>query len=195
MTLPAQAPASSLDVNAGTPDFDVLVGACYPELRRIAQQLLAGERRGHTLQATALVHEAWMRLRGADGLGVSGEDHCLRVLARAMRRLLIDHARERRRLKHGGGVTRLPLDEIDAEAMREFEGWDRMEELETALKELERLDAQLARIVEAKYFAELTDAEGARVLGVGVTTYKERWTFARAWLHARLDSRRAVTDA
>jgi len=170
--------------------FDALVGACYPELRRIAQQLLAGERRDHTLQATALVHEAWVRLRGADGLNLNDADHCLRIVARAMRRLLIDHARERNALKNCGGTTRLPLEELDFEAVREFHGWEHLDDLELALVELERHDPQLVRIVEAKIFAEMTDAEASKALGIGVTSYKKRWTFARAWLHARLDGSR-----
>lgn len=167
-------------------DFDALVAVCYPELRRIAQQLLARERRDHTLQATALVHEAWVRLRGASGLNLKDPDHCLRIIARAMRRMLIDHARERLAHKNGGAVQHLPLDDLDALALREFEGWDHLAELDQALDELERQDAELARIVEAKVFAELTDADASKALGIGITTYKKRWAFARAWLHARL---------
>jgi len=177
--------AAGSDPESG--DLDELVGACYPELRRIAQQLLTRERRDHTLQATALVHEAWLRLRGANGLALNDPDHCLRILARAMRRLLIDHARERKALKNGGDATRLPLDDLDAEAVREFSGWDHLEVLEHALVELEDKDPQLVRIVEAKIFAELTDAEASKSLGIGVTAYKKRWTFARAWLHSRID--------
>lgn len=166
--------------------LDALVLVCYPELRRIARQMLTNERRSHTLQATALVHEAWMRLRASPSLQLNDSSHCLRVLARAMRRLLIDHARERRTMRKGGGGAKLPLDDIHSLALDEFSGWEHVEDLDLALEELEKRDSQLVRIVEAKVFAELSDADGARAVGIGLTTYKKRWSFARAWLHAKL---------
>jgi RNA polymerase sigma factor (TIGR02999 family) len=182
----AEDPRPAERSDAAAAEFDALVGICYPELKGIARQLLAGERSGHTLQATALVHEAWVRLRSSAALQLKDADHCLRIVARAMRRLLIDHARARKALRHGGQSHRQSLDEIDSLALREFAGWEHLEDLDRALEELERKDPQLVRIVEAKIFAELTDADGARTVGIGITTYKKRWVFARAWLHARL---------
>lgn len=170
-------------------DFDALVAACYPQLRSIARQMLTKERVDHTLQATALVHEAWVTLRGSASLRINTPEHGLRILAHAMRRLLVSHAKNRKRLKRGGGWKKQSLDGIDASVLHEFGGWEGLDELDRALEVLERQDPQLVRIVEAKTFAELTDQEAAKALGIGVTTYKKRWTFARAWLHTRLDGR------
>lgn len=175
--------AVAMDAREST-EFDALVTLCYPELRGLAQRLLAGERRGHTLQATALVNEAWLRLRR--DLPLVDRDRCMGVLAYSMRRLLIDHARARNSQKRGGTWTRQPLDDLVAVALTEFGGWEKLEALEAAMTELERTDPQLVRIIEAKVYAELTDVQAATCVGIGVTTLKKRWTFARAWLHGKL---------
>lgn len=184
-------PVAAADPDPMRDDFDALMGICYPELRRIAQDLMSRERRNHTLQATALVHEAWMRLQRSAGIRFNDAQHCLRLLSRAMRRLLCEHAKRRNAIKRGEGKEPLPLDLVDAPVLHQFGGWEQLERLDEALTELEAERALHVRVVEAKVFAELTDEEASRMLGIGVTTYKKHWTFARAWLLAWLNERGA----
>ncbi|MBD3162500.1 MAG: sigma-70 family RNA polymerase sigma factor [Candidatus Latescibacteria bacterium] len=160
-----------------------LLPLIYQELRSIAGRLMAGERKAHTLQATALVHEAWMRLLGGSEPGSANRQHFLRLAARAMRRVLVDHARAKRADKRGGGKAPQPLDE----ALAAYE--DRPEDLlalDEALTRLGEKDEELLRIVELRYFAGLTLEETAEQVGKTVRQVHLAWGFARGWLKREL---------
>ncbi len=157
---------------------DRLIEQLYPELRRLAEQAFRAERRNHTLQPTALVNEAWLRLSGAAVVASEDRGHLLAAAARLMREILIDHARQRARLKRDGGerVTLSglaitgPADDID------------LIDLDTALERLTRIDPAKARVVELRYFGGLGIEETARVTGQSPATVKRHWQAARAWL-------------
>jgi len=160
-----------------------LLQLLYRELRRIASRQMGGERGDHTLQPTALVHEAWMRLFEGESPEWQGRSHFLRLASRAMRRVLVDHARSRAADKRGGGAGRVALDDV----LAEFE--ERRIDvlaLDVALERLTKMDAQLARIVEARFFAGLTIEETARTLEVGTATVERGWRVARMWLSNEL---------
>lgn len=163
---------------------DALLPLLYEELRRIASAHLAHERAGHTLQPTALVHEAWLRLVDDPARDVSGRQHFLSLAARVMRRVLVDHARERGAQKRGGGSTRVTLD--GAVALYETHELDLLA-LDEALAELSRVDERAVRIVELRFFAGLEMAEVARALELSLPTVERGWRMARLWLRARLD--------
>jgi len=153
----------------------------YAELRRMAARCLAAERADHTLQPTALVHEAYLELVGGEGGpgGVKDRQHFLAIAAQAMRRTLIDHARGKKRIKRGGGQKRV---ELDTELARsDVEELDLLE-LDRALEALQAHAPDLARLVELRFFAGLPMAEVAAVLGVSERTAGREWAFARAWL-------------
>ena len=158
-----------------------LLELVYGELRDLAAGYMAGERAAHTLQPTALVHEAWVRLMGAEGAW-KDRAHFVGFAALAMRRVLVDHARRRRAEKRGGG-RREPLDTVVA--VFEERGAD-LVALGEALERLEALDPELARIVERRFFAGATNAEVAADLGVSERTVERGWSTARAWLRAEL---------
>lgn len=161
---------------------DRLVDAVYPELRAIAQRQLGGERAGHTLQATALVNEAYMRLGGLDRIEWRDRAHFVHMAARVMREVLVDHARRRAAHKRDGG-ERVSLTGIDL-----ADGGDAVDvaALDSALAALERFDADKARIVELRYFGGLTIEETAEALGSSPATVKRHWQVARAWLFEAL---------
>jgi RNA polymerase sigma factor (TIGR02999 family) len=163
-----------------------LVPLVYGELRKIAHRQLAAERAGHTLSTTGLVHEAYLKL--ADQSRVQWQDraHFFAVAARAMRRILVDYARRHRALRRGGAGVRLSLgalDEGDAGALAIAARADELVALDDALVRLAVLDERLARVVECRYFAGLTDAETAAVLGVTPRTVGRDWVKARGWLY------------
>ncbi|MEM9378593.1 MAG: ECF-type sigma factor [Planctomycetota bacterium] len=153
----------------------------YDELRRIAGENMARERASHTLQPTALVHEAWVRLLSGqtDEASFQGREHFLRTAAQIMRRALVDHARARNTETRGGGAHSVELDEV----VERFatEGTD-LVELDDALRELERTDAELARVVELRTFGGLSMEEVAGALGVSRATAERRARVARMWL-------------
>lgn len=156
----------------------------YDELRSIAAKFLQSEGRAQTLQATALVHEAYIRLVGPEQTPWEGRAHFFGAAARAIRRILIDHARHKGRLKRGGGMNRIPLDEaltVSAEPDVDFIG------LDGALTRLAALDEQKARVVELRFFAGLTVEQTARALGVSQSTVARDWQFARVWLSRELE--------
>jgi RNA polymerase sigma factor (TIGR02999 family) len=155
----------------------------YRELRRLADGLMAGERDGHTLDATSLAHEAWLRLRHSRNAGDVGRGALLGIASQAMRRILTDHARRRASDKRGGSARRTTLHGKDAV------GSDPAAfvlDLDTALTELTDLDPDLARVVELRFYGGLDVAETAAALDVSARTVKRRWRFARAWLRRRL---------
>jgi RNA polymerase sigma factor (TIGR02999 family) len=164
---------------------EVLVGALYGELRRIAARAMSAEAEGLTLQPTALVHEAWVRLFG-NGSGGSWEDrrHFLNAAARAMRHVLIDHARARQADKRGNGRRAARLDACLALMERSTPD---VLALDGALEQLAEMDPELARLVELRFFAGLTLSETALALGVSTSKVERGWRFARAWLRGRLE--------
>jgi RNA polymerase sigma factor (TIGR02999 family) len=154
----------------------------YEELRKLAANHMRRERAGHTLQATALVHEAYIRLLGVD-TDFSSRSHFYALASRLMRRVLVDHARAARRDKRGGGAAKQTLNESRVEAGgREHD----ILELDDALNKLAEIDARMARGVELQYFGGLTSTEAAEVLGVSRTTLHKDMTFAKAWLQEAL---------
>lgn len=156
----------------------------YEDLRQQADRYLRRERDGHTLQATALVHEAWLKLAGQDRAQWQNRSHFLAVAAVAMRRILVSHARERGRLKRGGGRGRGELE--DAAAVGGEASVD-LVALDEALDRLGALEPRLVRTVELRYFAGLSVEETAEALSVGTATVKRDWALARAWLRRELD--------
>lgn len=154
----------------------------YGELKQIAHGQMRNERRGHTLQTTAVVHEAYLKMVDLDRIDWRGRAYFFAAAARIMRRILIDHARHRRAQKRSVG-GRLPLDEAVAMGLEEAE---ELIALNEALVDLERLDPRQCRIVELRHFAGLQVKEAAEVLGVSTATVKRDWRLARAWLHRRL---------
>jgi RNA polymerase sigma factor (TIGR02999 family) len=167
--------------------FETLVERVYAELRRIADGVLRGERAEHTLQPTALVHEAYLRLTGLRELKLQNRRHFYGAAAKAMRRILVDHARHRRALKRGGAdVRHVPIDEArDAVEAGLDLGFD-IERLDHALAALATVAPDKARVVELRYFAGLSVEETASLLEVAPATVKRHWAFARAWLYREL---------
>ncbi len=166
--------------------LDALMPLVYDELRRLARGYLGRERRDHTLQPTALVNEAYLRLVDQRRVQWQNRAHFFGIAAQIMRRLLVDHARSVRADKRGGAVTRLELDEASS-AAAESRSVD-VEELDRALARLAALDERQSRVVELRYFAGATNEETAEALGIAVATVKRDWTMARAWLRKQLAS-------
>ncbi len=160
--------------------LDRLAPLVHAELRGIARRQMSRERPGHTLQATALVNEAYLRLAGQDGFEYKDRAHFYAVCAQVMRHVLIDHARSHARDKRGGGALQVTLGE--AEALDAGRAAD-LVALDEALRELEELDPQKGRIVELRYFAGLGIEETAEVLGISPTTVRREWRRAKAWLY------------
>ena len=160
-----------------------LLPLVYDELRHLAAARLAGEAPGQTLQATALVHEAWLKIAGEDRRQWQGRTHFFAVAAQLMRRIMVDHARQRQALKRGGGALKVTLDEA-AHAVEERAV--ELLALDEALEKLAALDKRKADVVEMRYFGGLTMEEIADVLKVHVNTVTREWSAARAWLFATL---------
>ncbi len=164
--------------------MDDLFPLVYDELRRIAGRALRGERSGHTLGTTALVHEAWLELAQLTRIQWKNRSQFLAIAAQAMRRVLIDHAVARRRQKRGGGQRAVPLDE-DAMTMA-LECGDELCGLDEALERLAAMNERLARIVECRFYGGMNVDETAEALGVSPATVKRDWSIARAWLNREL---------
>jgi len=162
-----------------------LIEAVYPELREMAARLLRQERPGHTLQRTALVHEAFMRLFRGSPLELSSLAAFLSLAAHQMRHVLIDYARKRRSLKAGGQFTRVSLCGNETEEARDR---DSLLALDEALERLRELDPRALSVVELKFFAGFTNAETARILDVSEGSIEQDWQFARSWLYGTLTS-------
>jgi len=161
-----------------------LFESVYDELRRLAGMAFERESSGHTLQPTALVHEAWMRLERVQGIDWQDRRHFFRVAARAMRRILVEHVRTRQRLKRGGAAQRIELTE---EAALVTNGGEAdVLAIDGALEKLEALSERQARIVELRFFADLPVEDVANVLDVSKRTVEREWRFARAWLAKEL---------
>jgi RNA polymerase sigma factor (TIGR02999 family) len=165
-------------IRQGEPDAsEKLMPAIHAQLRRIAGAKMAAERSGHTLQPTALVHEAWLRL-GSQGF--ENRAHFFGAAAEAMRRILVDRARRALTAKHGGGVDPLAMDGIEIAAPVDR---DELLAVHEALDRLAEHDARKAELVKLRYFAGLSFDECAALMSVSVPTAKRDWRYARAWLH------------
>ena len=158
---------------------DRLLVIVYNELRRLAAQLLARESPGQTLQATALVHEAYLRLVGSGKEGYEGRRHFFAAAAEAMRRVLVENARRKRGPRRGGTRRRVYLSEAD---IADQERSDELLALDEALGRLAEEDASAAELVKLRYFAGMTASEAAMALGVSLRTANRLWAYARAWL-------------
>ena len=163
--------------------LDELMPVVYEELRTIAHRYLRQERPGHTLNTTALVHEAYMKLVDIKRVDYRDRGHFYAVASRAMRRILIDHAKARKAKKRGGGAEAITLDEALQLTDRVA---DDLLALDDALDRLAELDARQARAIEFRFFGGLTFEETAAVLGISVASAKRDWTLARAWLNREL---------
>ncbi len=190
-TSPQRAAVTELLVRAGRGDSHAtneLFPIVYDELRSIAAKFLQNESKAQTMQATALVHEAYLRLIGDEGASWDSRAHFFGAAAKAIRRILIDHARLRGRVKRGGALQRAPLDEalaVCAEPALDFVG------LDEALTKLAEMDQQKARVVELRFFAGLSVEQTAMALGVSPSTVARDWQFARVWLSRELERQEA----
>ncbi len=163
-----------------------LIPIVYRELHRLALGHLRRERRDHTLQVTALVHEAYVKLIGQRSARWKSRSHFFAVASTVMRRILVDYARRQLRAKHGGGQTKLSLEEV---VLLSPDRPDKMLVLDECLTRLEKLDTRQSRIVDLRYFGGLTVEEAAEVLGVSPTTVRREWTSAKAYLYGELKQR------
>ncbi|HKQ79179.1 MAG TPA: sigma-70 family RNA polymerase sigma factor [Blastocatellia bacterium] len=163
--------------------LEALMPLVYQDLRRLAAYHLSRENSGHTLQTTALVHEAYLRLVRQKGFRWQNRVHFLAVVAQMMRRILVDHARARRFAKRGGGAQQVPIDEVadmpDGQAAE-------LVALDDALNALAQFDERESKIVELRFFGGLSIEETAEVLGISPGTVMREWTFAKAWLKREL---------
>jgi RNA polymerase sigma factor (TIGR02999 family) len=162
---------------------DQLLPLVYEELRKLATAKMANEAPGQTLQPTALVHEAWLRLGGAEGQTWDGRAHFFGAAAEAMRRILIENARRKKALRHGAGQPHLDIQQIEIAGLAPD---DQMLAVDEALNRLASLDKDKAELVKLRYFVGLTIEEAARVLKISEATAKRWWVYARAWLYAEV---------
>jgi RNA polymerase sigma factor (TIGR02999 family) len=184
MTAAADITGVLAELDRGAPDAaERLLPIVYEELRRLADRYLRDEPAGQTLQPTALVHEAFLRLVGGEQATWEDRTQFFSVAAQAMRRLLIDHARRRRAAKRGGARHKLSLSDV-AEPAADRDEY--LVALDEALVELSRVDPDVSRVVELRFFGGLSIEEAAQVLGVSSMTVKRRWKLARGWLHREI---------
>jgi RNA polymerase sigma factor (TIGR02999 family) len=162
---------------------EVLLPKLYDELRRLAASRMANESPGQTLQATALVHEAWLRLGDGKYDRWANRAHFFAAAAEAMRRILIENARRKRALRHGGGQKRFDIQEVEIAAAVED---DELLAVHEALDKFAGQDQQKAELVKLRYFVGLTIEEAAEVMGISVATAKRWWNYSRAWLRAEM---------
>ncbi len=163
-----------------------LIPLVYGELHTLASRYLSHERRDHTLQTTALVHEAYLKLAGQRDVEWQNRAHFFGIAAQLMRRILVDHARRDRRVKRGGGAPHVPLDDLDPPSAAPAVDAADAFSIDRALTRLEAVDPQQGRVVELRYFGGMTVEETAEVMGVSPATVKRDWSVARAWLYREL---------
>ncbi|HET6842989.1 MAG TPA: sigma-70 family RNA polymerase sigma factor [Candidatus Angelobacter sp.] len=168
--------------------LDSLTPLVYDDLRHIASYILKGERPGHTLQPTALVNEAYLKLAGAAKIQLQDRKHFFAVAARAMRQILVDYARSRGREKRGGAMAFLPLDEALAMAPEQLS--HDVLALDEALNRLAAKDPRKTRIVELRFFGGLSNEETAEILQISPNTVMRHWSMAKAWLRREMDGRK-----
>ena len=169
--------------------LDRLVPLVYDELRRVARRHLRREQPGHALQATALVHEVYLRLVDVDRLTLKNRTHFFAVAAKLMRQILVDHARRQHADKRGGGATMMSLDDVSPAAQPPSVD---VLALDQALEALSAIDARQCRVVELRFFAGLNIDEAAEALGISPATVEREWALAKAWLFRRLSSSRVT---
>jgi RNA polymerase sigma factor (TIGR02999 family) len=163
-----------------------LIPLVYDELRRLARYYLASQRSDHTLQSTAIVHEAYLRLAGRDNVHWENRSHFFAVAAQLMRRILVDHARKRNAAKRGGAQLTLLVDKaVEPSSQRELD----LVALDDALKALAELDERQSRIVELRFFGGLSIEDTSRLLEISPATVKREWSTARAWLYEEISGR------
>jgi RNA polymerase sigma factor (TIGR02999 family) len=167
---------------------DELLPLVYEELRRLAAQKMALETPGQTLQPTALVHEAWLRLAGRDNRKWNDRTHFFAAAAEAMRLILVDNARRKRTQRHGGGQQRVELADI---AVAAAPNDDQLLAVNEALEKFAAQDKQKAELVKLRYFVGMTLEEAAEVLGISEPTAKRHWAYARAWLYQEIRGQQA----
>ena len=168
-----------------------LFTSVYAELRRLAAARMAQESSGQTLQPTALVHEAWLQLVGAGERTWQNRAHFFGAAADAMRRILIDKARRKSRLKHGGGQARLNIDELELAATTAD---DNVLLINEALEKLAAQNPEKAELVKLRYFVGMTIAEAAEALGISEPAARRQWAFTRAWLYHEIKTQRNTTS-
>ena len=166
--------------------LDQLMPVVYDELRRQAARYLRREQAGHTLQTTALIHEAYVRLVDQRNMQWQNRAHFFGIAAQMMRRILVDHARSKKRAKRGGSDVRVSLD--DATVAVKGQDLD-VVALDEALQRLAQIDEQQSRVVELRFFSGLSVEETAEVMGISKSTVKRDWSMAKAWLHRELSGR------
>ncbi len=165
-----------------------LLPLVYGELRKLAASKMAQESPNQTLQPTALVHEAWLRLTGNENVKWEGRAHFFGAAAEAMRRILIENARRKSAKRHGGGQQRVDVEEIDIAAPAKDE---ELLAINDALEELAKADLQKAELVKLRYFIGLTNEESAEILGISAPTARRWWNYARAWLYQKIQGNNA----
>lgn len=169
--------------------LDEVYESLYPELRRVARARLRSQGRAESLNTTALVHESFVRLIGINGLRLEDRQHFFAYAAKTMRHIIIDTARERHAERRGGGAEHVTLDGDDALQVADTGASEELLRVNDALLELESLDAELAQVVEMRYFGGYTEQEIAEFQGVTERTVRRRWDKARAWLYLALGGR------
>lgn len=175
------------EIRQGDPGAkDALLALVYAELRRLARAKMAQEQPGHTLQPTALVHEAWMRL-GEVG-SFENRAHFFSAASEAMRRILVDAARRKMRVKHGGHLDRVDVDEVEIQMLAPEE---ELIALDEALTRFSSIDARAAEVVKLCFFVGLTQEQAARELSISLSTVERLWSFARAWLYREIERMRS----
>ncbi len=170
---------NAVDRAGGDDGSDELLGLVYDQLRSLARTMMAREGAGHTLQTTALVHEAYVRLSREDAARWNNRRHFYLVAGQAMRRILVDRARRRARLKHGGDHTRVPLDQVVTATSEEDID---IVGLDDAIRRLSHIDGRAGQLITLRYFAGLSLEDAAGALEIPVTTARRDWNYARAWL-------------
>ena len=165
-----------------------LLPLVYDELRRLAAAKMARERPDQTLQPTALVHEAWLRLVGNENQKWNGRAHFFGAAAEAMRRILIENARRKAAARHGGGQARLDINQVEIATTAPD---DELLAVSDALEKFAAYDSQMAELVKLRYFVGLTTEDAAEVLGISVRTAERWWSYSRAWLYQEFERRRS----
>jgi len=165
--------------------LEKLTPLVYEELRRLAHRYMAGQQHDHTLQTTALVNEAYLRLVDQTKPSFANRSHFFAVAATAMRQILVNHAKAQQRLKRGGGASKV---ELDTAALISPEQTKTVLDVDEALERLAQVDSRKAQVVELKYFGGLNQDEIAEVLKISIVTVRRDWLFARAWLYTELQN-------
>ena len=190
VSLPSPTSPAVPELPGGSRNASDFLPLVYDELRRLAARRLAAESREHTLQPTALVHEAWVRIAGSGDRAWHDRQHFFAAAAEAMRRILVDRARRRQAAKRGGNPVRMDLDDLPLVPPDED---DRLLAMNEALERFAMVDARKAKLVQLRYFAGLSFEEAAEVLGIAVPTAKQWMAYARAWL--KVEMTRSGTDS